>query len=178
LARDYPGETTFRSAPAEEKDALENMAQFGDNVTLVNRTSKSTLTATWDGMHYHFEPGETPNVPREIAIAAYKQNPIHGTEDPLGDPDIIESLFGIVGYKHPFGNVVPIEQSAAGERINRSLVMGLGTEAKRVDAGGPSYFEAKLGADKVNLQDDADAGADNVAVAAPAPATMPSGRRR
>jgi hypothetical protein len=152
------------------------MAQFGDNVTLVNRTSKTILTATWDGMHYHFEPGEHPNVPREIAVAAYKQNPIHGTEDPLGDPDIIESLFGIVGYKHPFGNVTPIEQSSAGERINRAMVMGLGTEAKRVDAGGPSYFEAKLGTSNVNLQDDADAGSNNAPT--PAAAAAPAGRSR
>ncbi len=152
------------------------MAQFGDTVTVVNRTRKSILTATWDGMHYHFEPGTTPNVPRDIAIAAYKQNPIHGTEDPLGDPDIIESLIGIVGYRDPFGNVAPIEQSQAGERINRAMVMGLGTGAERLDAGGPSYFEAKLGADKVNLQDDADAGANNVAVAEPAPTS--GGRSR
>ena len=152
------------------------MGQVGDTVTLVNRTSKSVLTATWDGMHYHFEPGEHPNVPREIAIAAYKQNPIHGTEDPLGDPDIIQSLFGLVGVRDPFGPVAPGEHSAAGERLNRAMVMGLGTEAKRVDAGGPTYFEAKLGTAQVNLQDDADAGANNVAAAAP-PAGAPGGGR-
>jgi hypothetical protein len=143
------------------------MAQFGDNVTLVNRTQRTTLAAQWDGMHYHFEPGEHPNVPREIAVAAYKQNPIHGTEDPLGDPDTIQSLFGIVGARMPFGNVTPIEQSAAGERIDRSMVMGLGGEARRIDAGGPSYFEAKLGTDKVNLQDDAEANTAPTAAAPP-----------
>jgi hypothetical protein len=156
------------------------MTQFGDNVTLVNRTSKSTLTATWDGSHYHFEPGEHPNVPREIAIAAYKQNPIHGSEDPLGDPDIIESLFGIKGLRLPFGNVTPIEQSEAGERLDRSRMMGLGTAATKIDAGGPSYFDARMGTEKVNLQDDADAGTNN-APAPPepaAPATTTGGRRR
>lgn len=151
------------------------MAQFGDNVTLVNRTSKSILTATWDGMHYHFEPGEHPNVPREIAIAAYKQNPIHGSEDPLGDPDIIESLIGIKGLRPPFGNVAPIEQSAAGERLDRSRMMGLGTAATKIDAGGPSYFDAKMGTEKVNLEDDAVSGAESATVPAPAPATASGG---
>jgi hypothetical protein len=146
------------------------MAQFGDNVTLVNRTSGTTLVATWDGMHYHFEPGEHPNVPREIAVAAYKQNPIHGTEDPLGDPDVIESLFGIVGARQPFGNVTPIEQSTAGERLNRSMVMGLGAAVTPMNAGGPTYFDAKMGTEKVNLQDDADAGSSAPTPAAPAPA--------
>jgi hypothetical protein len=141
------------------------MAQFGDNVTLVNRTKSTTLEAMWDGMHYHFEPGEHPNVPREIAIAAYKQNPIHGTEDPLGDPNVIESLFGIVGARPPFGTVTPIEQSTAGERLDRSRVMGLGSDVKPLNAGGPTYFDAKMGTDKVDLQDDADAGSNN----APAP---------
>jgi len=156
------------------------MAQFGDNVTLVNRTSKSILTATWDGMHYHFEPGAHPNVPREIAIAAYKQNPIHGTEDPLGDPDIIESLIGIVGLKYPFGNVTPIEQSKAGERLDRRRVMGLGTAATPIDAGGPSYFDAKMGTEKVDLQDDADAGSNNAPAPPepPAAATTTGGRAR
>lgn len=150
------------------------MAQFGDTVTLVNRTRSTTLEAMWDGMHYHFEPGEHPNVPREIAVAAYKQNPIHGTEDPLGDPEFVLSLFGIVGARQPFGNVTPIEQSAAGERIDRSRVMGLGGEARRIDAGGPSYFDAKLGTETVNLQDDAEA---NTAAAAPTPAPTTSRRR-
>jgi hypothetical protein len=150
------------------------MAHFGDTVTLVNRTKGSTLIATWDGMHYHFEPGEHPNVPREIAIAAYKQNPIHGTEDPLGDPDIIQSLFGIVGARAPFGDVSPVEQSAAGERLNRRLVMGIGGQVTPINAGGPSYFDAKLGTDTVNLQDDADAGT----ASASAPAAPASSRRR
>ena len=131
------------------------MASFGDNVTLVNRTRATILSAQWDGAHYHFEPGETQNVPLNIAIAAYKQNPIHGTEDPLGDPEQIHSLFGIVGAKPPYGDVSPVEQSRAGERLNRSLIMGLGRDATRMDAGGPSYFESKLGTEKVNLQDDA-----------------------
>lgn len=147
------------------------MAHFGDNVTLVNRTARTNLVATWDGMHYTFEPGAHPNVPREIAVAAYKQNPIHGTEDPLGDPDIIESLFGIVGARQPFGNVTPIEQSTAGERLNRSMVMGLGANVTPMNAGGPSYFDAKMGTDKVDLQDDADAGSNNVGEPAPPPQT-------
>lgn len=150
------------------------MTQFGDNVTLVNRTHGTTLVATWDGMHYHFEPGEHPNVPREIAVAAYKQNPIHGTEDPLGDPDIIESLFGIVGARAPFGNVTPMEQSTAGERLNRSMVMGIGGTVKPINAGGPTYFDAKMGTEKVDLQDDADAGA----AAASSPASPPARTRR
>jgi hypothetical protein len=149
------------------------MAQFGDTVTLVNRTKGTTLSAMWDGTHYHFEPGEHPNVPRTIAIAAYKQNPIHGTEDPLGDPDIIQSLFGIVGARLPFGEVTPIEQSPSGERINRSLVMGLGGTARPLNAGGPTYFDAKLGTESVNLQDDADQGAP-----AAAPVPSPPSRSR
>jgi hypothetical protein len=123
----------------------------------LNRTQRSILSATWDGTHYHFEPGETDNVPLPIAMAAYKQNPIHGTEDPLGDPEIIQSLFGIKGAREPYGTVDPIEQSHAGERLNRSMVMGLGADVKPLNAGGPTYFDAKMGTESVNLQDDADA---------------------
>ncbi len=130
------------------------MAQFGDSVTLVNRTKRSVLTAVWDGMQYHFEPGETPGVPLVIAEAAYRQNPLHGTEDPLGDPQIVESLFGIKGAKPPFGNVTPIEQNTSGERLNRKLVAGMGRGARPLDAGGPTYFDAKLGTEKVDLTDD------------------------
>ncbi len=66
--------------------------------------------------------------------------------------------------------MTPIEQSAAGERLNRSMVMGVGAAATPINAGGPSYFEAKMGTDKVNLQDDADAGANAVSEPAPPPA--------
>jgi hypothetical protein len=131
------------------------MTQFGNLVTLVNRTQRSTLTAVWDGQQYHFEPGEHPNVPLVIAEAAYRQNPLHGSEDPLGDPQFVESLFGIKGANAPFGNVTPIEQSNAGERINRKLVAGVGRRAKALDAGGANYFDAKMGTEKVNLEDDA-----------------------
>lgn len=149
------------------------MAQFGDNVTLVNRTRGTILSVMWDGMHYHFEPGEHPNVPLVIATAAYKQNPIHGTEDPLGDPDIIQSLVGIKGARAPFGDCDPIEQSKAGERLNRRLVMGIGGDVKPINAGGPSYFDAKLGTETINLQDDADQGAP-----AAAPVPSPPSRSR
>ena len=128
--------------------------QFGDTVLLVNRSSK-VLSAQWDGTHYHFEPGETPNVPVPIAIAAVKQNPLHGSEDPLGDPNVFQSLFGIKGASHLFGECSPLEQSAAGERIDRSKVMGLGAKARRVNAGGPTHFEARMGGETVNLEDDA-----------------------
>jgi hypothetical protein len=133
------------------------MAQFGDNVTVVNRTQRSILSAQWDGAHFHFEPGETQNVPLPIAMAAYKQNPIHGTEDPLGDPNLIQSLIGIKGARLPYGDIGPVEQSTAGERLNRSMVMGLGADVKQINAGGPTYFDAKAGTESVNLQDDADA---------------------
>ena len=81
------------------------MTQFGDLVTLVNRTARTTLTAVWDGQQYHFPPGDNPNVPLVIAEAAYRQNPLHGSEDPLGDPQFVDSLFGIKGAKLPFGTV-------------------------------------------------------------------------
>jgi hypothetical protein len=131
------------------------MTQFGDTVPLVNRTSR-VLSAQWDGTHYHFEPGETPNVPVPIAIAAVKQNPLLGSEDPLGDPNIFVSLFGIKGASHLFGDCSPLEQSGAGERIDRSKIMGLGKKGRPVNAGGPTHFEAKLGVDTVNLADDAE----------------------
>ena len=156
------------------------MGQFGSNVTVVNRTQRTILSATWDGTHYHFEPGETQNVPLDIAVAAYKQNPIHGTEDPLGDPDIIQSLIGIKGAREPFGNIEPIEQSKAGERLNRSMVMGLGADVKPINAGAPTYFDAKMGVEKVDLQDDADAGGNNAPIPQPeavAAAAAPSDRR-
>lgn len=129
--------------------------QFGDTVLLVNRTT-TPLAAQWDGAHYHFAPGETPNVPITIAIAALKQNPLHGTEDPLGDPNIFQSLFGIKGAREPFGDCSPIEQSTAGERIDRSKVMGVGRKVRGLNAGGPTHFDAKMGVDTVNLQDDAE----------------------
>jgi len=133
------------------------MAEFGNLVTLVNRTARTTLTAVWDGQQYHFEPGEHPNVPLVIAEAAYRQNPLHGTEDPIGDPQYFDSLIGIKGARPPFGTVTPIEQSAAGERINRKLVTGVGRKAKPLDAGGANYFDAKLGTEKIDLSDDAPA---------------------
>jgi hypothetical protein len=130
--------------------------QFGDTVALVNRTSK-VLSAQWDGAHYHFEPGETPNVPLDIASAAFRQNPLMGSEDPLGDPNLIPSLFGIKGAREPYGDCSPLEQSAAGERLDRSKMAHSGRSAKKINAGGPSHFEARMGSDNVNLQDDAEA---------------------
>lgn len=150
------------------------MASFGDNVTLVNRTHRSVLSCQWDGAHYHFEPGETQNVPLPIAMAAYKQNPIHGTEDPLGDPNLIQSLFGIVGARMPYGDTTPAEQTNAGERLDRRRMVGDAAHATRIDAGGPSYFEAQLGTEKINLQDDADAGSNAPAT----PEVEPVQRRR
>lgn len=131
--------------------------QFGDTVALVNRTSKP-LAAQWDGTHYQFDPGETPNVPLSIAIAAVKQNPLLGSEDPLGDPNVFLSLFGIKGARDPFGDCAPLEQNtAAAERIDRSKVMGPGRRVKALNAGGPTHFDARMGTETVNLQDDADA---------------------
>ena len=130
------------------------MSQFGDTVVLVNRTKKTILMAQWDGAHYRFEPGEHQNVPVTVAIAAYKQNPIHGTEDPLGDPNIFESLFGIKGAQAPFGDVSPVEQSDAGERINRSLVAGVGAKVKKLNAGGVNRNDARMGTDVVDLSAD------------------------
>jgi len=130
--------------------------QFGDTVALVNRSSKA-LSAQWDGAHYHFEPGETPNVPVAIAVAAVKQNPLLGSEDPLGDPNIFQSLFGIKGARDPFGDCSPLEQNTeAGERIDRKKVMGLGRKVKAMNAGGPTHFDARMGTEVVNLQDDAE----------------------
>ena len=131
------------------------MPQFGENVTLVNRTKRSVLTVVWDGQQFHFAPGEHPNVPLVIAEAAYRQHPLHGSEDPLGDPQFHDSLFGVKGAQPPFGNVTPVEQSAAGERINRKLVAGVGRNAKPMDAGGANAFDAKIGTENVNLADDA-----------------------
>jgi len=132
--------------------------QFGDTVTLVNRTSKSVLGVQWDGVHYHFPPGEHPNIPIQIAIAALKQHPLMGSEDPLGDPGIFRSLFGIRGASDPFGDITPLEQTDADERIDRSKVMGVGGDKKQVrkiNAGGPTHFDARMGTETVNLQDDA-----------------------
>jgi len=130
--------------------------QFGDTVTVVNRTSK-VLSAQWDGAHYHFEPGETPNVPVTIALAAVRKNPLLGSEDPLGDPNVFVSLIGIRGARDPFGDCSPLEQSNAGERIDRAKVTGLGRKVKSMNAGGPTHFDARMGMDKVDLQDDAEA---------------------
>src|SRR5262245_3247187 len=129
--------------------------QFGDTITLVNRTSK-VLSAQWDGTHYHFEPGETPNVPFNIARAAYVQNPLMGSEDPLGDPNLIPSLFGMKGAREPFGDCSPLEQSPAVERLDRKKMPHSGRSARTVNAGAPSRFEAQLHGDSVNLQDDAE----------------------
>jgi len=132
------------------------MAQFGDTVTVVNRTKATPLHAQWNGEHYVFDPGETPNVPKPIAVAAFKQNPLLGSEDPLGDPDLTQSLIGIKGARDPFGDCRPLEQNtAAGERLDRSKVQGLGRNVRKINAGGPSYFDAKMGMDTVNLEDDA-----------------------
>jgi hypothetical protein len=129
--------------------------QFGDTVLLVNRTSK-VLSAQWDGTHYHFPPGETPNVPLAIAVAAFKQNPLMGSEDPLGDPNLIPSLIGIKDARAPYGDCSPLEQSPAIERLDRSKMAHSGRNARRVNAGGPTHFEARLGGETVNLQDDAE----------------------
>lgn len=131
------------------------MSQFGDTVTLVNRTKKTVLSCQWDGTHYHFDPGPTPNVPLAIAIAAYRQNPLHGSEDPLGDPDAFVSLIGLEKRPAPYGDTSPLEQSKAGERMDRSQLAHSGKEATRRNAGAPTRGDARLGTEKVDLSSDA-----------------------
>ncbi len=131
----------------------EQASSFGSTVVVVNRT-KSVLSATWDGTHYHFKPGPTSGVPRPVAIAAYKQNPLWGSEDPLGDADAFVSLIGIKGAPSPYGDCSPQDQSPAGERLKRSEIAGDGAKAKPRNAGAANRADARIGAEKSDLMSD------------------------
>ncbi len=113
----------------------EQGTSFGGTVVIVNRTKKDVLGATWDGAHYKFKPGPTSGVPLAVAVAAYKQNPLHGSEDMLGDTEAFVSLIGIKGAKPPYSDCSPLEQSNAGERLNRKEIAGDGARAKPRNAG-------------------------------------------
>jgi len=126
------------------------MSQFGDTVTLVNRT-KETRSCQWDGAHYQFESGEHQNVPLPVAVAAYRQNPLHGSEDPLGDELAFESLFGIKEAKEPYNAISPVTQSNAGERLNRSLIAGDGAKAVRRNAGATNRADARMGSERSDM---------------------------
>jgi hypothetical protein len=117
--------------------------QFGENVTLINRTPVE-LRCQWDGAHYRFKPGKNHGVPLAIARAACQQNPLMGSEHPY-DPMSYESLCGIEGSRGQFAAVTPLRQSTAKERIDRGKMVGPGSDATPMDAGGPTYFEAMAG---------------------------------
>ncbi len=138
------------SDPNEEQVS----SSFGDTVTVVNRTKGSILGATWNGTHYKFKPGATSGVPRIVAIKAYKENPLHGSEDPLGDADAFASLIGIKGAPEPYGDCSPQEQSTAGERLNRSAIAGDGAKAKPRNAGATNRADARIGAEKSDMTAD------------------------
>jgi len=133
----------------------EQASSFGSTVIVVNRTKAMMLGATWNGAHYTFKPGQTSGVPMEVAIAAYKQNPLHGSEDALGDDQAFVSLVGIKGAKSPYGDCSPQEQSDAGERINRREMSGDGARAVRRNAGAANRADARIGAERSDLTADA-----------------------
>jgi len=133
----------------------EQASSFGSTVIVVNRTKKTTLGATWDGAHYTFRPGATSGVPRPVAIAAYKQNPLHGSEDPLGDAEAFTSLIGIKGAPSPYGDCSPQEQNTAGERLKRNEIAGDGARAKPRNAGAANRADARIGAEHSDLTADA-----------------------
>lgn len=137
----------------EPEDA--SSSSFGDTVTVVNRTKGTRLGATWDGAHYHFKPGPTHGVPKTVAIAAYMQNPLNGSEDPLGDAEAFTSLIGIKGAPSPYGDCSPQEQSTSGERLNRKAIVGDGATAKQRNAGGANRADARIGAERSDLSADA-----------------------
>jgi len=132
----------------------ENVSSFGSTVVVVNRTKATILGATWDGAHYKFKPGATSGVPMAVAIAAYKQNPLHGSEDPLGDAEAFVSLIGIKGAKSPYGDCSPQEQSDSGERLNRKEIAGDGAKAVRRNAGAANRADARIGAEHSDLSAD------------------------
>lgn len=127
-------------------------SQFGENVTLVNRTSGG-LRCQWDGAHYRFKPGKNLGVPLAIARAACLQNPLMGSEHPY-DPMSFESLCGIEGSRGQFSAVTPLQQSTAQSRINRAQMVGPGRDAVPMDAGGPTYFEAMAGVGNADTSPD------------------------
>lgn len=136
-----------------DQDETEQASSFGSTVTVFNRT-KGILGATWDGAHYTFKPGQTSGVPKPVAIAAYKQNPLWGSEDALGDADAFVSLIGIKGAPSPYGDCSPQEQSPAGERLNRSAIAGDGAKAKPRNAGATNRADARIGAERSDLTAD------------------------
>ncbi len=84
-------------------------------VILVNRTSKP-LEATWDGKRYPLQPGDNP-LPRAVAEAAKRQNPIMGTGgDGMWDMDY---LVGIKEFGDP---LTPVEQSTSPELLNPNIL--------------------------------------------------------
>jgi hypothetical protein len=92
-------------------------------VTIVNRTSKP-LEAIWDGRRYELKPGKN-SLPDLIARKAMEQNPILGTETiySIGN---CQSLLGVVEWNN---DCSPLEQSDAIERLDRSKLGGVASEA-------------------------------------------------
>ncbi len=89
-----------------------------DFIEIGNRTSKA-LSVTYDGKSWVLPPYPAKvMVPRIVADVACRQHPRMGTEDPY-NPREYELLVYVPEWKHP---ATPIEQSAALERIDRSLL--------------------------------------------------------
>lgn len=91
------------------------MSEF---VTLVNRTSKP-LNALWDGKSYPIAPGKH-SLPRLVAEAAKRQNPLMGSGDP-DNQNIDGSLRmePLLGIEEDGDDCSPVEQSASIERWDR-----------------------------------------------------------
>ena|SRR3990167_10643860 len=112
--------------------------QFGDTVTLVNRTRK-TRQCKWNGVDYVLPSGETPNCPAKVASAAIEQNKRMGSQHP-NNPSHYISLFGIKG--HPKWPTTPLEQSMAVEVLDRSKLAPAARNPRLDDLGGATYFDA------------------------------------
>ncbi len=89
-----------------------------DFIEIGNRTSKA-LSVTYDGKQWVLPPYPTKvMVPRIVADVACRQHPRMGTEDPY-NPRAYDLLVYVPSWKH---DDTPIEQSAAVERIDRSML--------------------------------------------------------
>lgn len=88
-------------------------------VRVVNRSQRA-VSCFFDGAQHTLQPGETRAVLSAVAAKMKAQNPVMGTADPMSiDARDGDFLVGVIEWGDP---TTPIEQSAAPERFDSSLI--------------------------------------------------------
>lgn len=99
-------------------------------VKLVNRTSRQ-LRGTWDGKIHLLAPHAVEALPRAVAEAIRRQNPIMGSEDPYDMT--MEYLVGIEEEGDPISELTDLEAFPQEiERWNRKKLAGDAAKAEPI----------------------------------------------